>query len=95
MADYAHQAAIAKGVVYLETITDYELYCHYAAGLVGEGLSRLFSASGKEASWLGDQLELSNSMGFLLQKTNIIEKTQMITDISGQEKYGASMASRI
>ena len=25
----------------------------------------------------------------------IIEKTQMITDISGQEKYGASMASRI
>jgi len=72
MADYAHQAATAKGIVYLETITDYELYCHYAAGLVGEGLSRLFSASGKEASWLGDQLEISNSMGFLLQKTNII-----------------------
>ncbi|KAF8325035.1 isoprenoid synthase domain-containing protein, partial [Amanita rubescens] len=50
----------------------YDLYCHYVAGLVGEGLSRLFSVSKKEASWLGDQLELSNSMGLLLQKTNII-----------------------
>ena len=71
MADFAHQAATGS-VVYLETIADYDLYCHYVAGLVGEGLSRFFSASGKEADWLGDQLEISNSMGFFLQKANII-----------------------
>ena len=71
MADFAHKAA-TTGVVYLETVADYDLYCHYVAGLVGEGLSRLFSASGKEAEWIQFQLELSNSMGLLLQKTNII-----------------------
>lgn len=71
MADFTHKAA-TTGSLYLEAVADYDLYCHYVAGLVGEGLSRLFSASGKEASWLGLQLELSNSMGLLLQKTNII-----------------------
>lgn len=71
MADYAHRAA-TTGTMYLDTIADYDLYCHYVAGLVGEGLSRLWSASGKEADWLQHQLELSNSMGLLLQKTNII-----------------------
>jgi farnesyl-diphosphate farnesyltransferase len=34
---------------YLETkvvtIADWEEYCHYVAGVVGEGLSRIFSAS--------------------------------------------------
>lgn len=71
MADYAHKAA-ATGTIYLGTVAEYDLYCHYVAGLVGEGLSRLWAASGKEAKWLSGQLELSNSMGLLLQKTNII-----------------------
>ncbi|KAJ8077226.1 bifunctional farnesyl-diphosphate farnesyltransferase/squalene synthase [Marasmius tenuissimus] len=71
MADYAHKAATTSSI-YLETIDDYNLYCHYVAGLVGEGVSGLFSASSKEAEWLAGQLELSNSMGLLLQKTNII-----------------------
>jgi Squalene/phytoene synthase len=71
MADFAHKAA-TTGLVYLESISEYDLYCHYVAGLVGEGLSRLWSASGKESPWLGSQLDLSNSMGILLQKTNII-----------------------
>ncbi|KAG6331798.1 hypothetical protein ID866_7291 [Astraeus odoratus] len=70
MADYAHKAA-TTGSVYLETIAEYDLYCHYVAGLVGEGLTRIWSASGKEAHWLCDELELANSMGLLLQKTNI------------------------
>ncbi|PPQ96525.1 hypothetical protein CVT26_010453 [Gymnopilus dilepis] len=73
MADYAHKAATSfDNSIYLSTIAEYELYCHYVAGLVGEGLSRLFAASGKEDPSLGLQLELSNSMGLLLQKTNII-----------------------
>ena len=28
------------------TLEDYDLYCHYVAGLVGIGLSNLFVASG-------------------------------------------------
>jgi len=71
MADFAHNAATA-GEIYLEKIEDWDLYCHYVAGLVGEGLSRLLAASGKEQPWLAGQLELSNSMGLFLQKTNII-----------------------
>jgi farnesyl-diphosphate farnesyltransferase len=71
MADYAHAAA-TSGSIYLERTCDYDLYCHYVAGLVGEGLSRLFAASGKEKPPIADQLELSNSMGLMLQKTNII-----------------------
>ncbi|KAJ7625765.1 farnesyl-diphosphate farnesyltransferase [Roridomyces roridus] len=71
MADFAARAASEKTPANIETIADYDLYCHYVAGLVGEGLSLLFSASGKESPHLGAQLEISNSMGLLLQKTNI------------------------
>ena len=72
MADFAHRAETSKGVPYLTTISEYDLYCHYVAGVVGEGLSRLFSATGKERDWIAEQLVLSNSMGLLLQKTNIL-----------------------
>ena len=71
MAGFAHKATTADST-YLVTIEEYDLYCHYVAGLVGKGLSRLWPASAKEAGWLKYQLELSNSMGLLLQKTNII-----------------------
>lgn len=47
-------------------------YCHYVAGLVGIGLSRLFSASELEDPIIGQDTELANSMGLFLQKTNII-----------------------
>ncbi|KAF8650217.1 hypothetical protein AX16_005350 [Volvariella volvacea WC 439] len=96
MADYAHKAA-TTGAIYLETVAEYDLYCHYVAGLVGEGLSRLFSASQKEQPWLGQQLELSNSMGLLLQKTNIIRDYREDVDqhryfwpkeIWGRKEYG-------
>jgi farnesyl-diphosphate farnesyltransferase len=40
MADYADQK--------VRSISDYDHYCHYVAGLVGYGLSGLFSASGLE-----------------------------------------------
>ncbi|KAG4985131.1 hypothetical protein JHK86_032822 [Glycine max] len=65
----------------VETIDDYDEYCHYVAGLVGLGLSKLFHASGSEDLAPDD---LSNSMGLFLQvsyrgshplrlqKTNII-----------------------
>ena len=47
-------------------------YCHYVAGLVGIGLSQLFSASGLEREEVGKDDRLANSMGLFLQKTNII-----------------------
>ncbi|KAJ7606945.1 squalene synthase [Mycena polygramma] len=71
MADFVAREEREKATPWLETIAEYDLYCHYVAGLVGEGLSLLFAASGKEFPHLAAQLELSNSMALLLQKTNI------------------------
>ena len=70
MASYI--LASSNNSLTVQTWGDYDLYCHFVAGLVGEGLSRLFSSSGIERDWLGDQLSLSNHMGLFLQKTNII-----------------------
>ncbi len=66
MADYALSAS---GV---DTVEDYELYCHYVAGLVGHGLTRLFVESGLANPELLRRPELAESMGQFLQKTNII-----------------------
>lgn len=98
MADYAHKAQ-TTGSVYVEKVEEYDLYCHYVAGLVGEGLSKLFAASGKEGKFLAGQLELSNSMGLFLQKTNIIRDFREDVDehryfwpreIWGDAKYGTA-----
>ena len=70
MANFAHKTATTDST-YPATIEEYDLYCYYVAGPIGEGLSRLQSASSKEADWLEYQLELSNSMGLLPQKNNI------------------------
>lgn len=50
--------------VQVETTDDYDEYCHYVAGLVGLGLSKLFHASGAEKLAPDN---LSNSMGLFLQ----------------------------
>ena len=70
MADYAsgdHRENTA-----VATIKDFDLYCHYVAGLVGWGLSDLFAASGLEDPSVAKDKRLSDSMGMFLQKTNII-----------------------
>ncbi|XP_036405625.1 squalene synthase isoform X2 [Megalops cyprinoides] len=54
------------------SLKEWDKYCHYVAGLVGIGLSRLFSASQLEDPEVGRDTELANSMGLFLQKTNII-----------------------
>jgi farnesyl-diphosphate farnesyltransferase len=53
-------------------IKQYNRYCHFVAGLVGEGLSRLFASSGLESPSMSKELHLSDQMGLFLQKTNII-----------------------
>ena len=80
MARYARLHAANEGKFSVDTFASFDLYCHYVAGLVGEGLSALFSASGKEAPELADQLSLSNSMGLMLQKTNILRDFREDTD---------------
>ncbi|KAI1163202.1 isoprenoid synthase domain-containing protein [Nemania serpens] len=69
MADYALNAEFLSGVV---TVAEYEEYCHYVAGLVGEGLTRLFIEGGYANPALLDRPELTESMGQFLQKVNII-----------------------
>ncbi|KAG9237434.1 isoprenoid synthase domain-containing protein [Amylocarpus encephaloides] len=70
MADYANNAE--HNIHGVNTIKDYELYCHYVAGLVGEGLTRLFVGGQLANPALMRRPELSESMGQFLQKTNII-----------------------
>ncbi|XXH03006.1 hypothetical protein Hte_009396 [Hypoxylon texense] len=69
MADYALNAEFQEGV---ETVAQYEEYCHYVAGLVGEGLTRIFVQGNTANPALLDRMELTESMGQFLQKTNII-----------------------
>lgn len=54
------------------TVDDFDLYCHYVAGLVGIGLTRLFLSSNPDALDLKVKNGISNAMGLFLQKTNII-----------------------
>ncbi|CCW65453.1 unnamed protein product [Phytomonas sp. EM1] len=56
----------------VNTQEDYDLYCHYVAGLVGHGLTRLFARTGSESSCAAEDLINANHMGLFLQKTNII-----------------------
>jgi len=75
-------AELAQGTADLD---EYDRYCHAVAGLVGEGLTRIFVARGMESRELAaggrrvwpfcapeNALGLANSMGLFLQKTNII-----------------------
>lgn len=82
MAQFAHKASTSTTPsIYLDTIPEYDLYCHYVAGLVGEGLSRLFCSCGVEpASSLRRQLEHSNSMGLLLHKAHILRDFRQDVD---------------
>ncbi|XP_059141839.1 squalene synthase-like [Physella acuta] len=56
----------------VDTMDEWDEYCHYVAGLVGIGLAKLFSASGLEDEIVGEDSKLANQVGLFLQKTNII-----------------------
>ena len=70
MADFCAKAEHSGNAV--DTVEDYNLYCHYVAGLVGNGLTRLFVESGLANKALLQRPHLQESMGLFLQKTNII-----------------------
>lgn len=75
MADYILDDDFnANGVA---TVKDYDLYCHYVAGLVGEGLTKIMAhANFINESLNQDNYQKSESMGLFLQKTNIIRDYQ-------------------
>lgn len=56
----------------VQTIKDYDMYCHYVAGLVGDGLTDLLVTANFISPKLIENPELYESMGLFLQKTNII-----------------------
>lgn len=70
MAEYCNNVEHNENGV--DTIADYEQYCHYVAGLVGEGLTRLFIEADLANPTLLQKPELQESMGQFLQQVNII-----------------------
>jgi farnesyl-diphosphate farnesyltransferase len=72
MADYARLAHEDADGLSVKTIKQYELYCHYVAGLVGDGLTRMFvEAKFADPALLLEEPELMESMGQFLQQINI------------------------
>ncbi|KAG0321037.1 bifunctional farnesyl-diphosphate farnesyltransferase/squalene synthase [Podila horticola] len=70
-------AHYATAGINVDTIADYDEYCHFVSGLVGYGLSDMFAACGfgcecRKTPLLPERKDLSNAMGLFLQKTNII-----------------------
>lgn len=78
MADYCKNADFLKYGV--QTIKDYDLYCHYVAGILGEGCTRMFVLSEKGNPRLLDRPDLHNDMGLFLQMTNIIRDVREDSD---------------
>lgn len=70
MADYIENEDFNKNG--LQTIKDYDLYCYYVAGLVGDGLTRLIVLANFGDSKLNKDRQHLIGMGLFLQKTNII-----------------------
>ena len=76
-------------------IDEYNRYCHFVAGLVGEGLSRLFAASGLERASFASELYLSDQMGlFLLHIQPWSNHNHRIRVHIGIQKYPAVPLSR-
>ncbi|KAJ5580324.1 squalene synthase [Penicillium hispanicum] len=71
MADYCIKAENEKDAS-VKTVSEYDEYCWYVAGLVGEGLTRLFVEADFGNPALLKRPRLFKSMGLFLQKTNII-----------------------
>lgn len=64
----------------VNTIADYHKYCHYVAGVVGEGLTRLFVESELANPGLLERPDLHENMGQFLQHTNIIRDVREDAD---------------
>jgi len=70
MADYCFKSE--NDTFGVNSTAEYDEYCYYVAGLVGEGCTRCFVESKFGNPVLLERPSLHNSMGTFLQKTNII-----------------------
>lgn len=84
MADYAQAASECEGSIRLTTISNYDLYCHYVGGIVGESLPRTFFVSGKEPSCTDLYVELGHSWALFIQKIDLIHDYREDVD---QKRY--------
>lgn len=78
MADFCRKAALDDASV--KTVNEYDMYCYYVAGLVGEGLTRLFVEAQLANPALLKRPMLHKSMGLFLQKTNIVRDVREDSD---------------
>ncbi|RMJ27607.1 hypothetical protein PHISP_01527 [Aspergillus sp. HF37] len=78
MADFCRKAALDDASV--KTVDEYDMYCYYVAGLVGEGLTRLFVEAEMANPALMKRPVLHKSMGLFLQKTNIVRDVREDSD---------------
>ncbi|KAJ7341325.1 hypothetical protein JRQ81_005286 [Phrynocephalus forsythii] len=96
IADVCHKMGLGM-VEFLEkkveSEKEWDTYCHYVAGLVGIGLSRLFAASKLEDPVVGQDTALANSMGLFLQKTNII-RDYLEDQLEGREFWPREVWSK-
>lgn len=89
MADYIENEDFNKNG--LQTIKDYDLYCYYVAGLVGDGLTRLIVLANFGDSKLNKDRQHLIGMGLFLQKQISLEIMKKIKEMvvhSGQRKFG-------
>ncbi|KAM7171709.1 squalene synthase-like [Macrochelys suwanniensis] len=77
----------------VDSLQDWDKYCHYVVGLVGIGLSRLFSVLELEDPIIGQDTELANSMGVFIEKTNII-RDYLEDQLAGREFWPREVWSR-
>uniref|UniRef100_A0A8C0HAV1 Squalene synthase n=1 Tax=Chelonoidis abingdonii TaxID=106734 RepID=A0A8C0HAV1_CHEAB len=77
----------------VESLQEWDKYCHYIVGLVGTGLSRLFSVLELEDPIIGQDTELANSMGIFIEKTIII-RDYLEDQLAGREFWPREVWSR-
>ncbi|XP_067412289.1 squalene synthase-like [Emydura macquarii macquarii] len=77
----------------VDSLHEWDKYCHYVVGLVYVDLSHLFSVLELEDPIGGQDTELANSMGLFLQKTNII-RDYLEDQLEGREFWPREVWSR-
>ncbi|KAH0622898.1 hypothetical protein JD844_025734 [Phrynosoma platyrhinos] len=96
IADICHKMGLGMAEFLekkVESKKEWDKYCHYVAGLVGIGLSQLFSACKLEDPIVGQDKELANSLGIFLEKTNII-RDYLEDQIEGREFWPQEVWSK-
>ncbi|KAF8223377.1 terpenoid synthase [Tricholoma matsutake] len=72
MADYAQAASERDNSIFLTTIANYNQYCHYVGGIVGQTLPRTFALAGKGPASTELSSELTHAWSLFFQKVDLI-----------------------